>query len=256
MKLAISGKGGVGKTTLSVFLAKRLVEQGRKVVLIDADPDANVAMTLGLPPAVQIEPLIELRDLIMERTGATGRPGEYFSLNPRVDDIPERYALEADGVKVLRMGRLKRGGAGCLCPENAFIMALMSHLVFQDSQDVVLDMEAGVEHLGRGTAQGVDALLVVVEPGQRSIQTAFEVRRLATDIAIRRLGVVVNKFRTPEELQSIERQLEPLPVLGRIPFDEAIAASDLRGECPYNGSHKQRQYVDEILSNVSKLIQS
>jgi len=191
----------------------------------------------------------------MERTGATGRPGEYFSLNPRVDDIPERFAYDAQGVKVLRMGRLKRGGAGCLCPENAFIMALMSHLVFQNDQDVVLDMEAGVEHLGRGTAQGVDALIVVVEPGQKSIQTAFEVRRLAGDLALHRIGVVINKFRSSEELQSIESRVHPLPVIGRIPFDEGIAACDLRGECPYIGSEQQRQCADEILSNVSGLIQ-
>ena len=110
-------------------------------------------------------------------SGASDAPGQLFSLNPRVADIPERYAVDAGGVKLLRMGRLKKGGAGCLCPENAFVRSLLSHLVFQTGQMVILDMEAGVEHLGRGTARGVDAMLVVVEPGLRSIQTAFSVKK-------------------------------------------------------------------------------
>ena len=250
MKLAITGKGGAGKTTVAVLLAGYLADQDRDVILIDADPDANTAMALGLDGSVEPEPIIELKDLIMERTGATGAPGQLFSLNPKVDDIPERYAVEAGGVKLLRMGRLKKGGAGCLCPENAFVGALMSHLVWQADQVVILDMEAGVEHLGRGTARGVDMMLVVVEPGLRSVQTAFLVQKFAADIGIRNLGVVINKYRTKKELEQIQERISPLPVIGRIPYDQTIAASDLEGICPYNGSREQRQWVEDVLSHI------
>ena len=250
MKLALTGKGGAGKTTVCVLLARYLADEGRDVILIDADPDANTAMALGLNGSLEPEPIIELKDLIMERTGASGAPGQLFSLNPKVDDIPERYAVDAGGVKLLRMGRLKKGGAGCFCPENAFLRSLLSHLVFQTGQVVILDMEAGVEHLGRGTARGVDAMLVVVEPGRRSIQTAFSVKKHAADIGIRNLGAVINKYRTEEELERIEEQISPLPVMGRIPYDETIAASDLQGTCPYTGSPEQRRWVEQILSRI------
>ncbi len=250
MKLAITGKGGAGKTTIAVFVARYLAAAGRDVILIDADPDANAAMALGLAESVEPRPIIELKDLIQERTGSTGSPGEFFSLNPKVDDIPEQYAVESNGVKLLRMGRLKKGGAGCFCPENAFVCALLSHLLYRKGQVVVLDMEAGIEHLSRGTARGVDMMLVVVEPGRRSIQTALLVRRCASDIGIQDVGVVINKYREPKELDYIEKQVSPLPVLARIPYDPTIAASDLEGVCAYRDTPEQRRWVEEILSGV------
>ena len=251
MKLAITGKGGAGKTTVSVFLARYLADQGRDVILIDADPDANTAMALGVDESLWPEPIAGLKDLIQERTGATGAPGQLFSLNPKVDDIPERYSVEADGVKLLRMGALKKGGAGCFCPENAFLRSLLSHLVLGTDQVVILDMEAGIEHLGRGTAVGMDMMLIVVEPGLRSVQTAFLVRRAAADIGVHRLGVVVNKYRTDRELEQIQEHCSPLPVVGKIPYDETIAASDLAGVCPYTGSDQQRRWVAEMLSQIA-----
>ena len=250
MKLAISGKGGAGKTTVAVFLAKYLADRGRNVILIDADPDANAALALGLDSSVEVPPIIELKDMILQRTGASGAYGQLFSLNPKVDDIPEKYAVEVGGVKLLRMGRLKKGRTGCFCPENAFVRSLLSHLVFQDDQTVILDMEAGVEHLGRGTARGVDVMLVVVEPGRRSVQTAFSVKDFAADIGIQKVGVVINKYRTEGELEELEQQVSPLPVMGRIPYDQAIAASDLGGVCPYKDSPQQRRWVEEILSHI------
>ncbi len=252
MKLAISGKGGAGKTTVAVFLARYLVEQGRPVILIDADPDANTAMTLGLDPSHQPEPISELKDLIFERTGAKGTGGEFFSLNPRVDDVPERYAVDAGGIKVLRMGRLARGGAGCFCPENAFLKSLLAHLLFADDQVVIMDMEAGVEHLGRGTAQGVDRMLVVVEPGQRSIQTALTIKRYAADIGIRDVAVVVNKIRSEEEVQAIRQHLEGLPVVGRFPYMDSVIAADLDGVCPYSGSREQKEAVRNLLAALEE----
>lgn len=252
MKLAITGKGGVGKTTVAVLFAKYLAEQGRPVVLIDADPDANTAATLGLEENLHPEPISELKELIAERTGATGRGGELFTLNPRVDDIPERYAVGVDGIRLLRMGRLARGGSGCFCPENAFLKSLLSHLLFKDDETVILDMEAGIEHLGRATAQGVDAMVAVVEPGQLSIRTAFAIKDYAADIGLREIGVIVSKHRSKEELETVTRSLSPLPVVGRFPYDEEIARAALAGACPYVGSERQRRCVKDALAAIQE----
>jgi CO dehydrogenase maturation factor len=250
MKLAITGKGGAGKTTVAVFLAKYLAEQGQQVVLIDADPDANTAMTLGLDPSEEPEPVSELKELIAERTGAKGTGGEFFTLNPRVDDIPDRYAVRVDGIRLLRMGRLARGGSGCFCPENAFLKSLLSYLVFHEDQPVILDMEAGVEHLGRGTAQGMQRMIVVVEPGRRSVQTALTIRRYAADIGLRDIAVVVNKLRSEAELPAIEAELEGLPVLASMAFRDEIAAADLEGVCPYTGTEEQKQFIRELIAGI------
>ena len=251
MKLAITGKGGAGKTTVAVLLARYLADTGHKVIVLDADPDANTAMALGIAPERCPEPVSELKDLIAERTGAEGSGGQFFTLNPRVDDIPERYAVDADGVKLLRMGRLARGGAGCFCPENAFLKSLLAFLFFSDDQTVILDMEAGVEHLGRGTAQGVDRMLVVVEPGRRSIQTARTIKQYAADIGIKDVGVIINKYHSDEELRSIEGELAGLPIVGRIPYDEFIAGADLEGVCPYRGTEDQKRLMRELLEGLA-----
>ncbi|MFP4027881.1 MAG: AAA family ATPase [Candidatus Brocadiia bacterium] len=251
MKLAITGKGGTGKTTIAVILARYLTDQNEEVVLIDADPDANAAMALGLGEDGSPEPVIELEELIKERTGADQGAGQYFSLNPKVDDIPERFSVEADGVKLLRMGRLKKGGTGCMCPENAFVRSLLNHLVFQKQQTVILDMEAGIEHLGRGTAQGVDMMLVVVTPGRRSIQTARDIHDLAADIGVKEVEVVINKYRSDEQVELIEKQLSPLPIAGRISYNETIAAADLEGGCPYTGDARQKEWARDILAHIS-----
>ncbi|MBS3762951.1 MAG: AAA family ATPase [Planctomycetes bacterium] len=250
MKLAITGKGGVGKTTIAVILARYLADQNEDVVLIDADPDANAAMALGLETDEAPPPIIELEDLIKERTGAGEGIVQYFSLNPKVDDIPERYSAEVDGVRLLRMGRLIQGGTGCMCPENAFIRSLLTHLVFQKKQTVILDMEAGVEHLGRGTAQGVDMMFVVVNQGRRSIQTAHDIHDLAGDIGVKNVEVVINQYRSEDKLEIIEKQLSPLPIAGRISYDETVAATDLEGGCPYTGSAHQIEWAREILARI------
>jgi len=249
MKLAVTGKGGVGKTTVAVFLARYLADTGRRVVLIDADPDANAALVLGVNGGMQPPPIVEMEELIRQRTGAA-EGASLFTLNPRVDDIPDRFALDVDGVRLLRMGAPKKGGGGCLCPENAFVRSLLAHLVLASDQAVILDMPAGIEHLGRGTAQGVDMMLAVVEPGRRSVQTAFLVDKLAADIGIRNVGVVVNKYRSDSELELVAAEVAPLPVVGRIPYDQAIAASDLEGVCPYKGTLQHRQWVEQILSKI------
>jgi CO dehydrogenase maturation factor len=180
MKLAVSGKGGVGKTTFSALLARTLSDQGMKVLAIDADPDANLAAALGIADADKVTPIAEMKELIFERTGAQpGTIGGFFKLNPKVDDIPDTLSVRLDNIKLMRLGSVKKGGAGCLCPESTLLKALVTHVVLGRDEVVIMDMEAGIEHLGRATAQAVDKLIVVVEPGRRSIDTAEHIRRLA-----------------------------------------------------------------------------
>jgi CO dehydrogenase maturation factor len=228
MKIAISGKGGVGKTLLASLLAKAFAEEGYSVLAIDADPDANLAANLGFPNPDKITPISELSDLIEERVGAKpGQAGSFFKLNPKVDDLPEKYSVKVDGIRLMVMGRIKRGGTGCYCPEGALLQALLSHLLLQRKDVVILDMEAGIEHLTRGTAQGVDTLLVVVEPGRRSIETAQRIFELAKDLHMKNIAVVGNKIQSEAQKQFIQDNLPNIEFLGFIPYDEAIIDADL-----------------------------
>jgi CO dehydrogenase maturation factor len=233
MKLAVTGKGGVGKTTVCALLAKAFAEAGHRVLAIDADPNATLASCLGFPNADSIPALNEMADLIEERTGGKpGTPGGFFKLNPRVDDIPERLAARHDGISLLRMGAIKNGGAGCYCPENAFLQSLVSHLFLGDQDVLIMDMEAGLEHLGRGTARGVDRLLVVVEPSRQSLETAKRIRFLASDIGLTSLSVIGNKVRSEEEKDFILQSVAPLPLIGAIPLDDALRRAEMEGRPP------------------------
>jgi len=222
MKIAISGKGGVGKTLLASLLSRTFAELGYSVIAIDADPDANLAATLGFPHPEAITPISEMNALIEERTGA--RPGQvapYFKLNPKVDDLPEKYSLKYNGIKLMVMGRIKRGGTGCYCPEGALLQALLAHLLIARNEVVILDMEAGIEHLSRGTARAVDKLIIVVEPGRRSVETAYRIANLAKDISLQNVAVVGNKLRSQSEKEFL------ISSLGFIPYDQAIVEADL-----------------------------
>jgi CO dehydrogenase maturation factor len=228
MKIAISGKGGVGKTILASLLSRAFAQSGYSVLAIDADPDANLAATLGFPNADKIIPISEMSSLIEERTGA--RPGQiasYFKLNPKVDDLPERYCQESNGIKLMVMGRIKRGGTGCYCPENALLQALITHLLLARDEVVILDMEAGIEHLGRATAKAVDKLIVVVEPSRRSIETALRIKELAKDIGLQNIAIVGNKIRSQSDRESLTSSLPNFEFLGFIPYDQAIIDADL-----------------------------
>lgn len=249
MKLAVAGKGGVGKTTLASLLAGVYSAEGKKVIAIDADPDANLAMALGIPPgeARRIIPIAELKDLIEERTGAKpGSVGAFFKLNPKVDDIPDRFSATRDNIRLLVMGSVKAGGGGCVCPESVLLKSLLSHLLLGMSEVVIMDMEAGLEHLGRGTAQGVDAFLIVVEPGKRSLETAVAIRVLAKDIGIDKTYVVGSKTRDDADRQFIIDNLPGFEVIGFINYDPHIAEADRMGIGVYEA-------VSEAMEEAGKI---
>jgi CO dehydrogenase maturation factor len=238
-KLAITGKGGVGKTTLAALLAHLYAAEGSTVLAIDADPDANLGSALGFTAEelARVRPVAEMKDLVAERTGT--QPGQYggmFTLNPRVDDIPDRFAAVRGGVKLLILGTIKQGGAGCFCAESTLLKNLVRHLLVGRGEVVILDMEAGLEHLGRSTAVAVDAFIVVVEPGRRSVQTAQAVQQLARDIGISRVLVVGNKVRGPEDEAFIAASLPGVEVLGFLPYSPLAVEADLQGEAVYEAA--------------------
>lgn len=254
MKIAISGKGGVGKTLLASFLSKTFAESGYSVLAIDADSNTNLAAVLGIPHPEEIVPISEMADLIEERTGARpGAGGKFFRLNPKVDDIPEKYAVKYDGIKLMVMGRIKKGGSGCYCPENALLSALISHLLLARNEVVIIDMEAGVEHLGRATAKAVDKLIIVVEPGRRSIETALRIRALANDIGIINVAVVGNKIRSQQDKDIIISSLPDYEFLGFIPYDQALINADLANRPLFDSS---KPVADEIKKVYRTLIQT
>ncbi len=233
MKIAVTGKGGVGKTTTCALLARAFADRGQRVLAVDADPNATLAFCLGFPDPEGIPPINEMSELIEERTGVKpGTPGAIFKLNPRVDDIPSRFAVPHDGISLLRMGAIKNGGAGCYCPENAFLKSLVSHLFLSERDVLIMDMEAGVEHFGRGTARGVDWLLIVVEPSRQSLETARRIRELAGDIGLTHIGVIGNKCRNANEKAYIQQGIAPLPLLGVLPFDDALRLAEQTGRPP------------------------
>jgi CO dehydrogenase maturation factor len=221
VKIAITGKGGVGKTTVAAALARALSFRGRSVVAVDADPDTNLAGALGYR-GPDLVPLTALKTLIEERVGGGDGWGGFLKMNPRVDDIPAEVGVMVDGIRLLVMGTIERGRRGCACPENVLLRQVLGHLITSASEDIVVDMEAGIEHLGRATAEGVDLMLVVVEPGWASLQTAERVRKLATDLGIVRLGAVANRIGTSADLAYVREHLSALPLFGVLPFDREL----------------------------------
>jgi CO dehydrogenase maturation factor len=255
-KLAITGKGGVGKTTLSALLAYAYANEGKTVMAIDADPDANLASALGMPAeqAARITPIAQMDELIEERTGA--RPGEsggFFSLNPKVDDIPDRFAASHRGIKLLVLGTVGRGGGGCICPESSLLRNLVRHLVVGRSDVVILDMEAGLEHLGRGTASAVDAFIVVVEPGRRSLQTAQAIRRLAADLWIHKVYVVGNKVRDEQDAAFIRESLPGDDLLGLLPFSREAIEADMQGTAIFDADEALLAEAQRIKDRLDRL---
>ncbi|MEW6402402.1 MAG: carbon monoxide dehydrogenase accessory protein CooC [Chloroflexota bacterium] len=255
MKLAVTGKGGVGKTTLTALLAQAYADMGKQVLAVDADPSPCLAGALGFPEELraQLSPIAEMDALIEERTGAKpGTVGGFFSLNPRVDDIPERFSVVHRGVRLLEMGSVEIGGSGCICPEAAMLKTLFTHLMFRKDEVLLLDMYAGVEHLGRATVDFVDAMLIVVEPTRRSLGTASQIKKLANDIGLTRLYLVGNKVRNDEEAKFLEAETPGLQVLGFLPADLKVQEADRLGIPVYDHVPGLKAAGDLILKNLSK----
>lgn len=232
MKLAITGKGGVGKTTLTALLSQVFADRDRDVLAVDADPSPCLAGALGFPDDLRkkLHPIAEMEDLIYERTGAKkGQIGGFFTINPRVDDIPERFSVVHRGVRLLESGSVELGGSGCICPEAAILKNLFTHLLFREDDVLLLDMYAGVEHLGRATVDFVDAMIVVVEPTRRSLGTAEQIKKLASDIGLNRLFLVGNKVRDEEEQVFLETESPGLTILGFLPADLKVQEADRLG---------------------------
>ena len=252
-KIAISGKGGVGKTTLAGLLAHIYAGRGQKVLAIDADPDANLASALGFPEELvaRITPIADMEQLIAERTGAQpGGYGGFFKLNPRVDDIPDRFCAIHRDIKLLVMGTVKKGGGGCICPESALLKNLVRYLLVQRSEVVIMDMEAGIEHLGRGTAEAVDALIIVVEPGRRSLQTAQAIWGLAGDIGLERIYVVGNKVRDQTDRDFITQNLPGYQIIGFLSATPKAVEADLKGVSVFDldkGIVEEAEVIADVL---------
>jgi CO dehydrogenase maturation factor len=236
MKIAVTGKGGVGKTSVAAGLALIFKNQGKKVIAIDADPDANLATTLGFSSSQRPVPISELKKLILERTGEVGA---FFKLNPKVDDIPDRFSAKSDKLSLIEMGTVKKGGAGCVCPESAFLKALLSHIFLNRDEVVIVDMEAGIEHLGRGTAQSVEKFLIVVEPNNTSLDTAKKINQLAKGLGAKEISAIGNKVRSKEDKDFIKKDLDDIQIQGCIGMDESLLNS--RGILP-----KDSKFVQEL----------
>jgi CO dehydrogenase maturation factor len=241
MKLAISGKGGTGKTTLAGILAQLFRNDGYQVLAVDADPDANLAAAIGVPPEQQsnIRPISAQRHLIKERTGANPNEfGQLFKLNPTVSDIPDEFGLNFQGIKLLVMGAVQKGGEGCACPENVLLKSLLSEIILHRKEVVIVDMEAGIEHLGRGTAQSIDKMLICIEPGSRSLDTARAIIKLGKEIGLRDFGIVGNKIRNKKQEDWIGKQFDAETLFGFIPFSDTIQETDIQQESLFDAMNE------------------
>jgi len=251
MKIAVSGKGGVGKTTFAALLIRAFSEQGKHVLAIDADPDANLGSALGISDAGEITPISEMKNLVFERTEAKpGSIGGFFKLNPKVDDLPDALSIKMDNIKLMRLGGVKKGGAGCICPESTLLKALVTHIVLARDEVVVMDMEAGIEHLGRATAQAVDKLLIIVEPGRRSIDTAGHIDRLASEIGLRNIAVIGNKTRNEKDEAFLKKHLLNFEFLGFLPYSDALIEADLNGISPFDVESPAKKTVKELIARL------
>lgn len=247
MKVAVTGKGGVGKTTFASVLCRLYADEGRKVLAADVDPDANLGLALGLSEEEvnSIVPVSRMKELARERTAANAS-NTFYKLNPEVSDLPDALSRDVNGVKLLVMGTVDTGGSGCVCPEHVLLKAILSNLVFRKDDVVVMDMEAGLEHLGRGTASMMDQFIAVIEPGARSVQTYTRIKGLARDIGITKVRVVANKVREKRDEEFIRSRIPDEDFLGFIHYSPLVIEADLNGQSPYD-------YSQEVVEEIRKI---
>ncbi len=249
MKVAVSGKGGVGKTTFSASLIHALAKRGFNVYAVDADPDTSLGATLGLPleELSVLRPIIEMKEIVEERSGGGGA---FFSLNPKVDDILDDFVIKHGNIKFMRMGAVKQGGTACYCKENSFLYAVLNELLLDKKDAVIMDMSAGIEHLTRGTSRGVDMIIIVTEPTRVSVQTAKVVQNLASELGVRRIKILANKIRTDKERDFIKSQFSEEELLGIVPFDEAVLENSMEEKSGLLGEFGVVPGIDEVLEKV------
>jgi CO dehydrogenase maturation factor len=255
LKIAIAGKGGVGKTFVSATLSRLLARDGYEVLAIDADPNLNLGYSLGIDYSrtEEMVPLSDNEELVKEKTGVSPEEalGNIFNMNPKVNDIVDRFAVEApDDVKLLVMGTVKGGGSGCMCGANALLRVLMQHMLIQRGEVLVMDMVAGLEHLGRGTARRMDAMLVVIEPRMKSVDTVKRILKMAEEIEVETVLAVGNKVLRPKDEEFIRNKMDELgvPVVSIIPYDQLVADADMEGVpvIDYDEKAPAVQAVDEL----------
>ena len=254
MKIAVTGKGGVGKTTFAATLARLYADEGRKVLAADVDPDANLGLALGFSEEVldSIVPISRMRKLVEERTGANAE-NQFYKLNPKVDDIPDTYGKICNGVKLLVLGTVETGGSGCVCPEHVMLKRIINKMVLHRDDVVIMDMEAGLEHLGRGTTESMDQFIVVIEPGARSVQTYKNVKRLAHDLGVEKVHVVANKVRNEEDEAFIRAKIPAEDLLGLIHYNTEVIDADRKGCSPYDFSRSAVEEIKRIKEKIDKI---
>ncbi|MCL2159466.1 MAG: AAA family ATPase [Oscillospiraceae bacterium] len=255
MKIAVSGKGGVGKSTIAAAIALTLSKRGEKVLALDADPDANLAAALGIPKSIEIRPISREIELIKERTGVEiNEYGKVFKLNPEVSDIAEKFGVECGGVNLVVLGASSKGGGGCACPENTFVKSLVTDLVLYKNETLVMDMEAGIEHLGRGTAAGVDVMLIVVEPGQRSLDCAESVMKMGGEIGLDRYIVIANKINSKEDEEYIAKAISSQKIAAFMPYAQNIREADRNGVSVLDAfDENQVKIIENIILEIEKI---
>jgi len=256
LKIAIGGKGGVGKTTVCAVWAQLFADDGFEVLAIDADPNTNLALAFGMPSEQNPQSLVSMKELIAERTGSTSDSvGGYFRLNPKVSDLPEKYWVDVNGVKLLVLGAITHAGAGCACPEGAFLKAMLSHTMLQRKEIVLIDLAAGVEFMGRASIQGIDALAVVTEPGRRSIETANNIAQMGQELGISTVAAIANKVSEPAQLEAMRSQLN-MPVLAAVDYSLAIQQADFNSVPAFESGGELVNQLRNAKTELAKLMKT